>query len=113
MRDRYGRRKRPAGRRSLVEAFHMRKGQPEPREECPMFRKILIAVVASLGLLSPLALPAQTDAHEAVTHRHSVRVYYRGCARESWHCAGTYRCREDAFREVHHLRARGFETMIR
>ncbi len=53
-----------------------------------MFRKILIAVVASLALLSPLALPAQSDAHGSrahcyAGHRYEYRghyhAYYRGC----------------------------------
>jgi len=42
-----------------------------------MFRKILIAVVASLSLLSPLALPAQSEAREVVVRVHSFRVYVR------------------------------------
>jgi hypothetical protein len=79
-----------------------------------MFRKILIAVVASLSLLSPLALPAQTQAHEV--HRrpvHEFGVYFRGCNREAWRCGGEYRCREDALHAAHHLRERGFEACVR
>ena len=77
-----------------------------------MFRKILIAVVASLSLLSPLALPAPTEAHEIHRH-HEYRVYFRECSRDGWRCAGEYRCREDAYREANHLRHRGFEAYVR
>ena len=77
-----------------------------------MFRKILIAVVASLSLLSPLALPAPTEAHE--THRrHEYRVYFRECCHDSWRCAGEYCDREDAYRAAHRLRHRGFEAYVR
>ena len=59
-----------------------------------MFRKILIAVVASLGCLSPFALPAQSEAHEVVVHRHHrYQVYYRNCNHEAWRCAGSFGCR--------------------
>lgn len=77
-----------------------------------MFRKILIAVVASLSLLSPLALPMPTQAHEI--HRHNdYRVYFRDCSREPWRFAGEYRHREEALRAAHHLRERGFEAYVR
>ena len=80
-----------------------------------MFRKILIAVVASLSLLSPLALPTPTEAHE--THRrHEVRrfeVFFRECSHDAWRCGGEYLCREDAFRAAHRLRDRGFQAYVR
>jgi hypothetical protein len=78
-----------------------------------MFRKILIAVVASLTLLSPLALPSQTEAREIHRRSHEFRVYFRGCSREAWRCGGEYRCREDALRACHRLRERGFEVYVR
>jgi hypothetical protein len=86
-----------------------------------MFRKILIAVVASLALLSPLALPAQSDAHgvrghRTVAHRDVQRsapysVYYRTCSREAWRVAGSYGCRADALRAAQNLH--GCETFVR
>ena len=85
-----------------------------------MFRKILIAVVASLSLLSPLALPASTEAREVrrvevreVHRNQDFRVYVRGCNREAWRFSGEYRCREDAFRAAQHLRERGLEAFVR
>jgi hypothetical protein len=77
-----------------------------------MFRKILIAVVASLALLAPLALPAQSDAHGPRGHRDAghrngghryvyrgaYRVHYRTCATGPWLVTGTYGCRADALR---------------
>jgi hypothetical protein len=86
-----------------------------------MFRKILIAVVASLALLAPLALPAQSDAHGPRDHRPvarnyvqrtaSYRVYYRTCNREAWRVAGSYGCRADALRAAANMR--GCETFVR
>jgi hypothetical protein len=82
-----------------------------------MFRKILITAVASLSFLSPLALPAQSEAHEVrpiVRHRGcEFRVYFRACPNEPWRFGGDYRCREDAFRAAHRLRDLGFETVVR
>ena len=78
-----------------------------------MFRKILIAAVASLSLLSPLALPAATEAHDTVAYHHTYRVYYRSCAHEAWRFGGSYRHREDAYRQAHHLRVRGLEAYVR
>ena len=78
-----------------------------------MFRKILIAAAASLSLLSPLALPAQSEAHEVNVHVHAYRVYVRDCSREPWRYFRSYHCREDAVHAAHHLRARGFEVFVR
>ena len=78
-----------------------------------MFRKILIAGITSLSLLSPLALPTQSEAREVQVHVHAFRVYVRDCNREPWHFYGTYRCREDAVHAVRHLHARGVEAYIR
>ncbi|MBI1830930.1 MAG: hypothetical protein HYR84_05700 [Planctomycetes bacterium] len=81
-----------------------------------MFRKMIIAVVASLGLMAPLALPEATEAydrHPVHPHVHYFRVYVRECCQEPWRCYGTYRCSEDAYRAAHHLRHRGFEAFVR
>jgi hypothetical protein len=78
-----------------------------------MFRKILIAVVASLSMLSPLALPSESQAREVHRQSHEFRVYFRGCNREAWSCGGEYRCREDASHAAHRLRERGFEVYVR
>jgi hypothetical protein len=84
------------------------------REEFAMFRKILIAAVASLSFLSPLALPAQSEARElAYHHRHTFEVLVRNCDREPWRCVGSYRFREEAMRVAHHMRERGFEAYVR
>jgi hypothetical protein len=77
-----------------------------------MFRKILIAVVASLSCLAPLALPAESQAHE-FHRRFEYRVYIRGCAREPWRFGGEYHSRAAAFHAAQSFRARGFETSVR
>lgn len=83
------------------------------REDFPMFRKILIAVVASLSLLSPFALPAPSEAHEVQVHEHHYHVYYRNCHRDPWCLYGCYDCRHDAVHAAHHLWAHGHEVYVR
>ena len=78
-----------------------------------MFRKIMIATVASLSLLSPLAIPTESQAREIHRQHFDFHVYFRSCDREAWRCAGDYRCRDDAIHAAHHLRERGFVTMVR
>ena len=78
-----------------------------------MFRKLLIGVVASLSLLSPLALPTTSEAHERYEHHYRFAVYYRDCAREPWRFGGSYFNREEAFRVAHRYRERGFEAYVR
>ena len=78
-----------------------------------MFRKILIAVVASLSLLSPLALPAQSEAREVHVRVQCYRVMYRTCNREAWRFSGEFHSRQAAYRAAHHLRERGFEVVVR
>jgi hypothetical protein len=89
-----------------------------------MFRKFLIATVASLSFLSPLAIPAESQARDVhrVYRGHEVRrvypahygfqVYIRGCNREAWRVGGDFRFREDAVRAARNFRARGFEAYI-
>ena len=82
-----------------------------------MFRKILIAVVASLSLLSPLALVGETQAHEATPaashHRHRYEVLVRRSCNAPWQCVGSYRSRDDAWHAAHVYQHRGFETLVR
>lgn len=75
-----------------------------------MFRKILIPVVASLSLLSPLALPSQSEAREVYRHVHRFHAYYRDCPHEAWRCGGDFSSRADAIRACHRLRERGFQV---
>jgi hypothetical protein len=79
-----------------------------------MFRKTLYAAVASLGVLSPLAVSAPADAHE-YHHRHhrEYHVYYRGCWRDPSRCAGEFHYFNRARCVADEYRARGFEVYIR
>jgi hypothetical protein len=81
-------------------------------KELPMLRKALFASVASLGLLSPLAVTAPANAHE-FEHRHCYHVYYRACCNEPWRCAGEFHSRHRAFHVAHEYRERGFEVSVR
>ena len=79
-----------------------------------MFRKLLLASVPALGLVSPLALPASADAHEyRHVHRHLFHVYYRDPCRPGWVCAGTFREHWAAERCAEPYRCRGLAVFIR
>ena len=80
-----------------------------------MFRKMLIAVVAGMSSLSPLALTGIAQAHPPSHRPHHDRfhVYVRECCHEPWRCVGAYDCREDAWRVAHRYQHRGFEAFVR
>ena len=83
-----------------------------------MFRKLLLASVAALGLLSPLALPAGADAHESRhefrhEHRHAYRVYYRDPCRPAWVFGGVFPGYGAAASFAEHFRCQGFFVSIR
>jgi hypothetical protein len=76
-----------------------------------MFRKLLLASVASLGFLSPFALPAVAGAHEY--HHHRVYcVYYRDPCRPGWVLAGRFHERRVAVRVAEQYHCRGFAVSI-
>jgi hypothetical protein len=87
-----------------------------------MFRKLLIAGVASLGLLAPLAAVPAANAHEFRHenraeyrhHReHDFRVFYRDPCRPGWTCAGTYCHHREAERCAEQYRCKGFAVFVR
>lgn len=78
-----------------------------------MFRTLLLASVASLGLVSPLALPAGAEAREYHReHRHLYRVYYQDPCRPGWVFAGSFREHRAAERFAETYRCRGFAVSI-
>jgi hypothetical protein len=81
-----------------------------------MFRKLLLGTVASLGLLAPLAVASNAEAHDfRPVHRyeHACRVYYRDPCRPVWVFAGRFRHHREAVRFAETFRCRGFEVVIR
>jgi hypothetical protein len=93
-----------------------------------MFRRLLTASVASLGLLSPMALTSQTNAHEyrheprheyrhewhhGYRQEHACRVFYRDPCRPGWVCAGSFCYHREAERCAEQYRCRGFAVEIR
>ncbi|HEV3260347.1 MAG TPA: hypothetical protein VG013_26060 [Gemmataceae bacterium] len=81
-----------------------------------MFRKLLLASVVSVGVLSPFAVAAKADAHEfrhEERHERACRVYYRDPCRPAWVFAGTVRDHREAERFAEHYRGRGFAISIR
>jgi hypothetical protein len=78
-----------------------------------MFRKLLLASVASLALLSSLALPTGANAHEFHReHRHAYHVYYRDPCRPAWVFGGAFPARRAAERFAEQFRCRGFPVSI-
>jgi len=86
-----------------------------------MFRKLLVVAVASLGLLSPLAVTSQADAHAP---RHEVRhvryvyprnyrVFYQDPCRPGWIFGGAFpnQCAANQF--AMQFRTRGFAIEVR
>ena len=84
-----------------------------------MFRNVFLASVASLGLLSPVAVTS-ADAHgfhsefrHAYRHVHDYRVFYRDPCRPGWVCAGSFCHRREALRFAEQYRCRGWAVSIR
>ena len=79
-----------------------------------MLCKVFTAAVLSLGLLSALVVPSQTEAHSPPNpaHVHSYHVYYRTCCDAPWRCAGTFHGRHRAECVAGTYRAQGYETYI-
>ena len=100
-----------------------------------MFRKLLIATVASLSLLASLAIPAQTEAREVVHARAHVRyhgrahvryhgrahvryhsgcrVLFRSCSTGTWQLGGMFSCHADAVHAMTNYQQRGYQACIR
>ncbi len=96
-----------------------------------MFRKIMIAVVASLALMAPLAIPSETQAREvhrtnhgrtvrnrpvhgrSVHYRGNFQVLYRAAGCDAWSVRGNYGNRGSAIRAANRLHSRGFQEYVR
>ena len=79
-----------------------------------MFRKMILASVASLGFLAPLAMPTVTNAavyHHG--HHHLYRVYYRASYQPAWVFAGAFGEHRMAERVATQYRWQGFAVSIR
>jgi hypothetical protein len=94
--------------------------QPSIETESIMFRKFLVAGVATLGLLTPMAVTTanarEREGREFRRERREEReyhVYYRSHCEPCWRCAGQYCRRCDADRAADHFRHEGFEVAIR
>jgi hypothetical protein len=82
--------------------------------EVSMFRKLMLASVASLGFIAPLAVPTATNA--AVYHHwhhHFYRVYYLAPYQPGWIFAGAFREHRVAERVAAQFRWQGFAVSIR
>jgi hypothetical protein len=79
-----------------------------------MFRKFLLAGVAGLALLTPLAMTAPVQAaHPPFSAHHcSYHVMYRSCGRDPWVCYATYAGHDEAYRVARHLRHQGYQTRV-
>lgn len=84
------------------------------KEESVMFRTLLWTTVASVSLVSPLALPATASAHDR-HHRHErvYRVVYRDPCRPGWIIVGTAYSHRRAEFLAEPFRCKGFVVEIR
>jgi hypothetical protein len=79
-----------------------------------MFRKLLLASVASVGLLSPMALPTTADAAGYYHgHHHLYRVYYLAPYQPVWVFVGAFHEHRAAERLAAQYRWQGFAVSIR
>jgi hypothetical protein len=79
-----------------------------------MFRKILLATVASVGFLSPLAFSGNANAYEyRYEHRYRYRVYYRAPFQPVWVFAGSFRSHRQAERFANQYRVQGLLAVVR
>jgi hypothetical protein len=85
-----------------------------------MFRKLLLASVATLGLLAPLALTTTADAHDyRPMPRHEYRqeceyrVFYRASCERGWTFGGEFHNRARAEHCAEQYRCHGYEVSIR
>jgi hypothetical protein len=80
-----------------------------------MFRKLILGSVASVALLTPLAMPtnAQAFEHRHYVHRCTFAVYYRDACRPVWVCGGTFPSHRAAVRFAEGYRRHGFAVQIR
>jgi hypothetical protein len=89
-----------------------------------MFRKLLVAGIASLGLLASMTFAPQANAHEfrhearyehhhEYRHEHCYHLFYRDPCRPGWVCAGTFEHHREAERCAEQYRCRGFAISIR
>jgi hypothetical protein len=91
-----------------------------------MLRNWILAAVAGLGLLTPLAAVPVAQANDRVEHREAPRqdrdgyrrhrsfeVMYRSCCNDPWNCYGRFDRREEAEHAEHHLHRQGFEAFVR
>ena len=74
-----------------------------------MIRNLFLGIVLSLGMLTPLAVVPQAEAHEF--HRH-YEVLYRLPYHHHWHCYATFRHEHEARHAAEHLRCEGYEALI-
>jgi hypothetical protein len=76
-------------------------------------RKLMLGVVAAMGLLLPLTGGSEAKAGGGyavqVCHYH---VYYRSCPHDSWHYLGCYPCAYSAQAAGAALSARGYLLVV-
>lgn len=74
-------------------------------------RKLLLACVASLSLMSPAIMAPK--AHAQHGHTRVYWVYYRTCPHDSWHCYGGYYGVGDAQQAVRWFQFNGYDAFYR
>jgi hypothetical protein len=79
-------------------------------------RKFVIACLATLALLGPVALPSQYQAPGSSATAAQTRyyyVYYRSCPSDYWHYYGYYTRASDANQAVRWFNYYGYQAYYR
>jgi hypothetical protein len=114
---------RQAGRASLpLESVYKMRGTETEEGGLPMFSKCTSLFVTGLALLTPLAIPATSQAQPQVVvavpveyhrhHHHRYFVEFRPFPHTRWQVNGPYRSQTYAHDVARDLRARGFQTRV-
>jgi hypothetical protein len=81
-------------------------------EDKIMFRKLMLATVAALALLTPLTGISQVQAHSSKGHYRVYPVYYRARGCDPWSYYASYSRYADADYAVRYLQYYGYEGYI-
>ena len=80
------------------------------------FRKLILACVTAVALISPVAVPSQSQAEGTTARAAQTRyyyVYYRSCPQDYWHYWGWYYRAADAKAAVRWFQSHGYQAFYR
>jgi len=75
-------------------------------------RKLMLAAVLGLAVVSPLAIAPQAQANPGHGHVRYYYVYYRTCVHDSWHYYWAFSDYHMAQRYAQYIQSKGYEVYI-